>query len=266
MAGSSLIGGPGEGRSPIDTGPNTVDFPVSGQPAVGGTPLNVTLPGAQEPATPVGPPAPATEQTFQVTVQGQPVTVTLDELRQGYSRHEDYTRKTQELAQQRESLQPYQELYDYLKENPAAAQTIADTLSNYGQAGGAQPGQPYADPAVKEQIGTLEKRLEMMEVNEEVARFRNTHPESNVDEVMKHALQRNIPNLEDAFKAMMYDRVVAQGPTAFADAANIKAQANVETRGAGQPPPSQTIDVRGKTSQELWKIGSQAYGPLWNDG
>ena len=44
-------------------------------------------------------------QTFTVKVDGKEVDVTIDELRQGYSRTEDYTRKTQALAQERKAAQ-----------------------------------------------------------------------------------------------------------------------------------------------------------------
>jgi hypothetical protein len=45
------------------------------------------------------------EPSFTVKVDGQDVTVTLSELRAGYSRTADYTRKTQQLAQNRKALE-----------------------------------------------------------------------------------------------------------------------------------------------------------------
>jgi len=47
-------------------------------------------------------------QTFTVKVDGQEVEVTQDELINGYSRQQDYTRKTQELAQQRKTIEQQQ--------------------------------------------------------------------------------------------------------------------------------------------------------------
>lgn len=44
-------------------------------------------------------------QTFTVKVGGEEIAVTLDELQKGYSRHQDYTRKTQELAEQRKQIE-----------------------------------------------------------------------------------------------------------------------------------------------------------------
>jgi len=47
-------------------------------------------------------------QTFTVKVDGQEVKVTQDELINGYSRQQDYTRKTQELSQQRKTIEQQQ--------------------------------------------------------------------------------------------------------------------------------------------------------------
>ncbi len=44
------------------------------------------------------------DQKFSVKVQGEDIEVTLDELRQGYSRTSDYTRKTQQLADERKTF------------------------------------------------------------------------------------------------------------------------------------------------------------------
>ena len=47
-------------------------------------------------------------QTFTVKVDGQEVEVTQEELINGYSRQQDYTRKTQELSQQRKTIEGQQ--------------------------------------------------------------------------------------------------------------------------------------------------------------
>jgi len=47
-------------------------------------------------------------QTFTVKVDGQEVEVTQEELVNGYSRQQDYTRKTQELSQQRKTIEQKQ--------------------------------------------------------------------------------------------------------------------------------------------------------------
>ena len=47
-------------------------------------------------------------QLYTIKVDGEDVEVTLDELQNGYSRQRDYTRKTQELAEQRKSFEAKQ--------------------------------------------------------------------------------------------------------------------------------------------------------------
>lgn len=49
--------------------------------------------------------APAPPKTFRVKVDGQDVEVTEDEVLKGYSRQQDYTRKTQQLAEQRKAFE-----------------------------------------------------------------------------------------------------------------------------------------------------------------
>lgn len=61
---------------------------------------------ATEPETQTEPPEP--EPTYTVKVRGQDVTVTLDELRNGYSRTEDYKAKTAEVAEQRRAAEQLQ--------------------------------------------------------------------------------------------------------------------------------------------------------------
>jgi hypothetical protein len=47
--------------------------------------------------------------SYRVKIDGEEVEVTLDELQSGYSRQQDYTRKTQELAQQRKIIEQQQQ-------------------------------------------------------------------------------------------------------------------------------------------------------------
>jgi hypothetical protein len=62
-----------------------------------------------EPATSEGeegePEPPSQPRTFKVKVNGQEIEVTEDEVLKGYSRTEDYTRKTQQLAEQRKQFE-----------------------------------------------------------------------------------------------------------------------------------------------------------------
>lgn len=71
-------------------------------------------------------------QSFTVKVDGKEVTVTLDELKQGYSRTEDYTRKTQALAQERKAAQA--ELEQVRTERQQYAQMLGALQQQLAQA------------------------------------------------------------------------------------------------------------------------------------
>src|SRR5687768_12274265 len=85
----------------------------------------------QEPASPAEQPAvqgdtqPTTSvdepRTFSWDVDGQVVELTEDEARNGYLRRADYTRKTQEVAAERERLAAAEKLWSALQEDPASA-------------------------------------------------------------------------------------------------------------------------------------------------
>jgi outer membrane biosynthesis protein TonB len=52
------------------------------------------------------------EELYAVTVNGEEVAVSLDELLSGYSRQSDYTRKTQEVANDRKEMETLQQQYN----------------------------------------------------------------------------------------------------------------------------------------------------------
>lgn len=74
--------------------------------------------------------------TFRVKVDGEEVEVTLDELQKGYSRTQDYTRKTQALAEQRKAAEA--ELEAVRQERAYYAQTL-QVLQQQFQQNEAQP-------------------------------------------------------------------------------------------------------------------------------
>jgi hypothetical protein len=226
-------------------------------------PTSINLLQAQEPA-PQQPAAVAQPEPelIEVKVDGEVVKVPLDELKNGYSRTADYTRKAQALAAEREALKPAQELYSYLQANPQAVQAIEQALSQQGAAGGFQPGQPMTDPAMNQQLTSMQQQLADQTVQIEMMQFQRDFPDADVNKVMDFAVNRQIPNLTDAYKALMYDELRSQGPAQVQQAIQQGQAAQVETRGANQPPPSQTIDIRGKSPQELFAIGAKAFGPL----
>ena len=74
-------------------------------------------------------------QLYTIKVDGEETEVTLEELQNGYSRQRDYTRKTQELAQQRKAIEAkYQEVSQkdaiYSQLLPKMEETLKGELEN----------------------------------------------------------------------------------------------------------------------------------------
>ena len=104
-------------------------------------------------------------QTFTVKVDGQEVSVTLDELQKGYSRTQDYTRKTQQIAEVRKQVEQ-------------EAEAIRAERSQYAQLLGAlqvqvqQAAEPQIDWDRLYQEDPIEwvRQKEVMRENQEKAR------------------------------------------------------------------------------------------------
>ena len=71
------------------------------------------------------------EELYAVTVNGEEVAVSLDELLSGYSRQSDYTRKTQEIAGDRKQMEALQQQYNSeVQQIQQERQQYMDALTN----------------------------------------------------------------------------------------------------------------------------------------
>jgi len=77
------------------------------------------------------------EELYAVTVNGEEVAVSLDELLSGYSRQSDYTRKTQEIATDRKEMEALQQQYNsevqqIQQERQQYMEALTNVISNHG--------------------------------------------------------------------------------------------------------------------------------------
>ena len=77
------------------------------------------------------------EELYAVTVNGEEVEVSLDELLSGYSRQSDYTRKTQEVANDRKEIETLQQQYNselqqIQQERQQYVQALTNMIANQG--------------------------------------------------------------------------------------------------------------------------------------
>lgn len=144
---------------------------------------------------------------YTVKIDGAEHQVTLEELQQGYQRQADYTRKTQELASERQRLQQAETIVNALEADPQG------TLDALGGALGVQ-GNPGTqddmswedeDPTVQRvaqleaQVAHQAKTHRQQALDKEVTRLKGVYGEFDERELFQHALNNKIANLEAAY-------------------------------------------------------------------
>ena len=159
-------------------------------------------------------------ESYTVKVDGSEERVSLDELRDGYQRQADYTRKTQELASERNRLQQAEAIVQSLESDPAGTLTALGDAFGVSRATGEPAGEvdPWDEPAPNEQrLATLEARQEQQDrvhrrqqVEKQVEVLKDSYGEFNASELYQHALKHKIGNLEAALTHMRYNDVATR--------------------------------------------------------
>lgn len=158
------------------------------------------------------------DKYVKVKVDGTELDVPVKEALSGYQRQADYTRKTQELAAQRESLQFAQTIAQALEQDPAG--TIELLGRHYGtgaQSVNQQPSVPeFADPLeqqvweMNQKIASFEQAQAQVELEKEINRLSSQYQDFNAPEVITQALRMGTDNLEAVYKQMSYDRLLQE--------------------------------------------------------
>lgn len=129
------------------------------------------------------------EQTSidKVTIEGIG-DVSIDELKNGYMRQSDYTKKTQTLATQRKEVEQAIQLVEHFKANPEVAAKLAEE-------GNLPKG---LDPAVVK-VQELENKLYDLMLEQEINKLSTKYDDFDVRETLKTAHEKGITDLEDAY-------------------------------------------------------------------
>jgi len=208
-----------------------------------------------------------TSDTYNVKIDGEVHEVTLDELQNGYQRQADYTRKTQELASERERLAQGEAIVQALEANPQeAVSALADA---FGVAGGNQinnQNEPEEDLDPEEvRLRRLESSIEehnralrQQTMSGEVEGLREKFS-ADIDEreLYAHALKHNIGNLEAAYAHMTYGDMSEKAKNA--DIVDEKRAASVVESTAGSPESSVTSNVSTAVNslRDAWSLAQE---------
>lgn len=143
----------------------------------------------------------STEPTDKIVVEGVGE-LTIDEikeLKQAGLRQADYTKKTQELARQREELKQAADLFQYLQANPQLVEALKQAENN------PNPGIFNTATPEAEMIRQLAFNQKAMEVDIKLEKLKEKY--GDVDEValFTKATELRTDDLEFVYKAIKYD-------------------------------------------------------------
>ena len=157
------------------------------------------------------------DKYVKVKIDGQELDVPVKEALSGYQRQADYTRKTQELAAQRESLQYAATLAEALQADPTG--TLQLLSQHYGAPTGVNQQAEdleLMDP-IERQVHELNQKIQgfeqaqaKAELQQEISRLGGKYQDFNAPEVINHALRTGITDLEMAYKQVAYDRLAQE--------------------------------------------------------
>lgn len=163
----------------------------------------------------------------KVTVDGEELDVPLNEALAGYSRQADYTRKTQEIAQQREQLQYAQALATAYERNPEetvrllaqqAGISLTEARAQVQDAQEDTQGDDWLDEQADPRLSALEQRLQQFEMSQARTELERTigtlqqrfGDDFKPNEVVNAAIAAGTTDLEGVYKQMAFDRLFAR--------------------------------------------------------
>ena len=191
------------------------------------------------------------DKPVKLNVAGEEIDVPLKEALAGYQRQADYTRKTQELSEQRKQVQFGAALQEALQNDPKS--TLELLKQHYGlEEQQSSEDELLLDP-VEKQYRQLESRIKAFE-QEKAMRDLEKTVESlsrkygdafDADEVIAKALATGNSNLEAVYKQTAFDRIFEQSLTA----SQLKAKKAEEEQAIVQAKREATVVSKGASSK-----------------
>jgi predicted metal-dependent hydrolase len=210
------------------------------------------------------------DKVIKLQVDGEEVVVPVKEALAGYQRQADYTRKTQELSEQRKQVQYASALAEALQNDPAA--TLQLLQQQYGVGAPSQE-EEYLDPAeqqfrqLEQRIAAFEQQKAMDELTKTIDSLQSKYGDDfNADEVVAKALATGSTDLEAVFKQITFDKVYSKATDAQKklmdeqSRVQAKRQAAVVTGGAAAKAPVVPAKAAPKSVYEAFEQAKKAHG------
>lgn len=215
-------------------------------------------------------------ETYTIKVDGEEQSVTLEELQAGYSRQADYTRKTQELAAERQRLQQAETIANALESDPEGtlralssafgiADTPVDSAESFDDSWDAEDPTAQRIAKIEAQLETQAAAARQQALDKEVSALKGRYGEFDEQALFAHALQNRIPNLDAAYAHMKFGEVsaVAEKLQADKDVTEAKREAAVVSGGKSTQSGAVASKSSGKapsTIREAFSLAKATHG------
>lgn len=262
--------------------------PSSGNPAPAGTDTGATgVPSTPEPSgqpsgdptqgAPAAPATPAGEKTYldtsqlgdhlvKVRVDGTDMELPLKDALQGVMMQQAFTRRTQELAEQRRQLGHAQQLAQMLESDPRGTlQRLADA---YELDLSSMTPDVQQDP-MEQRFASLENQIRQqnaqsarMQIQGELEQLRTQFGEFDQDAVVQHAIQHRLP-ITTAYRDLNYERLMQEqqrGQKAAQNRNNALAAQVVEGGQATQPGALNAPATQINSVRDAWNAAKKQHG------
>lgn len=202
-----------------------------------------------------------------VQVDGQSVEVPYAELVAGYSRQADYTKKSQAVAEERKAMEGERSqmenavrLYEQLQNDPEGTVNLLNEQLGIKTVQPGQEAAPVTQPPASQDSGFDDPELAELKqlllqqndqirqlqarnaVDSEAKQLTDQFPDANLTEVIAYAAANKFPSeggLEQAYKAMMFDKAKENPPEPVAAEPLSELDQLLEAKRAiPQPPPT----------------------------
>jgi hypothetical protein len=210
-------------------------------------------------------------KSVKLQVNGEEIVVPLQEALAGYQRQADYTRKTQELSEQRKQVEFAATLAQSLQEDPAG--TLQALQQHYGVTAQPEVEDEWLDPAEKQlrqleqRVAAFEQQKAMDELTRTIDKLQSKYGEDfNPDEVVAKALATGITDLEAVFKQITFDKVYSKASEASKKLAEEQARvqakrsATIVSTGTSSKGGSATTTAQPKTVFEAFEQAKKGLG------
>ena len=213
------------------------------------------------------------DKPVRIKVDGEELTVPLAEAVAGYQRQADYTRKTQELASQREQMQFATAIQEALQQDPAGTIELLQRHFGVQQEAFDEPEVPEFTDPLERQMWEIDQKVQQIEqfraeqqLQAELSRLQSKYQDFDPQTVVFEALKQGSNDLEAVYKQMAFDKLFLERQAAQHLAAQeqsvVQAKRDAGIIAGGSNNAASAVDTSGPVAsvRDAWEAAKRELG------